>query len=211
MFIATAGQFIYRKMTKYQLTARDAETAKPLSKMERKRCSLSETIRKYLFCFSLYKTVSQIFAIKHEPSSAITCLNGLRVISMCWIILGHLRLFAYFFSENPSYISNSASHISYRGITESELAVDSFFLMSGLLVTYHTLRKMAFLYYIHRFLRLTPVYAFVLFSYWFLTVHLADGPVWQKTIRKNSHFYQSCKRYWWTNFLYINNISSKAP
>ena len=214
--VATAGQFVYRKMTKYQPTAKDAETAKPLSKLERKRCSLSETIRKYLFCFSLYKTVSQIFAIKHQPSSAITCLHGLRVISMCWIILGHLSLFAYFFSENPSYISNSASHISYRGITESELAVDSFFLMSGLLVTYHTLRKMenrkgkfkfpAFLYYIHRFLRLTPVYAFILFSYWFLTVHLADGPVWQKTIGENSHFYNSCKQYWWTNFLYINNI-----
>ena len=214
--VATAGQLIHQKMIKYRPITQDAETARPRS-LTRNRRSLSETLRKFLFCFSLYETVPQIFAIKHQPSSAITCLHGLRVISMCWIILGHQNLFGNFVIENSiSYIANSVSHISYRGISESELAVDSFFLMSGLLVTYLTLRKMerrkgkfkfpAFLYYVHRFLRLTPVYAFVLFSYWLLTVHLADGPVWRKTIGENSDFYKSCERYWWTNLLYINNI-----
>ena len=216
VLVATAGQLIHHKMIEYQPITRDAETARPRS-LTRNRRSLSETLRKLLFCFSLYETVPQIFTIEHQPSSAITCLHGLRVFSMCWIILGHLSLFAYFFSENPiSYSTTSVSHISYRGISESVLAVDSFFLMSGLLVAYLTLRKMerrkgkfkfpVFLYYVHRFLRLTPVYAFVLFSYWLLTVHLADGPVWRKTIGENSDFYKSCERYWWTNLLYINNI-----
>ena len=244
--VATTTQFITRKMKEFEKSRAkveregDVETAKPRL-LTKKKQSRSETLMKLLLSFSLYETVPKVVEMKKQPDSAITCLHGMRVISMCWVILGHISLFTYLFLENQiSYVKNSVSDISYRGITGAVFAVDSFFLMSGLLVTYLTLRGMnranqkikekmekdmsvekgkvrlgkrkilstfpALQYYIHRYLRLTPVYAFVLFSYWLLTVHLADGPIWRNTTGEDSHFYQSCEKYWWTNLLYINNI-----
>ena len=215
---ATASQLILRTFREYRSKQRDVELSQsnPPEKTRNKK-SLAETLQKLLFCFSLYETVPKIFATEKQPPSVITCLNGIRVISMCWIILGHISLFAFLYTDNiTSYVANSVSHVSYRGVSESVLAVDSFFCMSGLLVTYLTLRKMekrrgkskfpALLYYLHRVLRLTPVYAFVLFSYWFLTVHLSDGPLWRSIIGRGSDFYQSCEKYWWSNLLYINNL-----
>jgi hypothetical protein len=34
------------------------------------------------------------------------------------------------------------------------------------------------MYFLHRFLRLTPIYAFWLFVYWALSPHIGDGPIW---------------------------------
>ena len=246
--VATSTQFLMRKLQKVRVEQKkdggdDLEMTKPRLLTKRKNKISSETFMKLLLSFSLYKTVPKILAINKQPDSAITCLHGIRVMSMCWVILGHISIFTYLYLENRiSYVKNSVSDFSYRGITGSVFAVDSFFLMSGLLVTYLTLRHMergqkrmkekaekedkmlgakgekkldkrkllftfpALQYYVHRFLRITPVYAFVLFSYWLLTVHLATGPLWRKTIGESSHFYQSCKTYWWTNFLYINNL-----
>lgn len=57
-------------------------------------------------------------------------------------------------------------------------------------------------FYIHRYLRLTPTYAFVLFFAWFITAHLAHGPV----LSLHEQYGPNCEKYWWTNFLYINNL-----
>jgi peptidoglycan/LPS O-acetylase OafA/YrhL len=90
-------------------------------------------------------------------------------------------------------------------------SVDSFFFLSGVLVAYLTLREMErrrgrfpFLtYYLHRYLRLTMVYAFLLFFWWTLTVYLGSGPLWQSSAGPRR---QACSKYWWTNLLYINNF-----
>ena len=192
------------------------KTTQMLEKREKKR-RFSSTALGFLLAFSLYESVPKILATKKQPPAAITCLHGIRVISMFWVILAHTNLWGYFVTSNQiSFLKNTVSRLSFRVVTSAEFAVDSFFLMSGLLVTYLTLRQMrrqrgkfkfpAIPYYVHRILRITPVYAFVLFSYWLLTVHFADGPLWQQTIGPGSNFYQSCERYWWTNLLYINNI-----
>ena len=63
------------------------------------------------------------------------------------------------------------------------LSVDSFFFLSGVLVSYLTLREMKrrkgkfplVPYYLHRILRLTPTYMFVLFFFWYFTMYLAQG------------------------------------
>ena len=129
--------------------------------------------------------------------------------------MGHSLLWMLHFSSNSLYyIKNVVPTFSFQVNIGAPFAVDSFFLLSGMLVAYITLRKMdknkgrfpVLIYYIHRILRITPAYAVVLFTYWFLTVHLADGPLWQQTLGVRSEFYRNCERYWWTNMLYINNI-----
>ena len=44
-------------------------------------------------CFSLYTNGYKILSTK-QPPGALTCLNGIRFISMLWVILGHTIGFA---------------------------------------------------------------------------------------------------------------------
>ena len=104
-----------------------------------------------------------------------------------------------------------------RGSHTKQFGFDSFFLLSGTLIAYVALQKMAnkktkrhytilTTQYIRRILHFTPVYAIILFSYWLLTVHFGDGPLWRNTIGVGSTLYKNCERNWWTNLFYINNL-----
>ncbi len=166
--------------------------------------------------FSLFKTVPTILSTK-QPPAAITCVHGMRVISMCWVILGHTHAWALTESglSNTGYVlKDVVTRFTYQPIANGFLSVDSFFFLSGLLIAYLTLRHMtrkngrfpAVTYYVHRYLRLTPSYAFVLFFYWFLTMHLTDGPAYHFGTGVHSVSYGNCEKYWWTNLLYINNL-----
>ena len=163
--------------------------------------------------FSLFKTVPTLLATEQAPT-VITSLNGIRVISMFWVILGHT--YFWIFTGNSIRVDNIfslkdvASRFGFQAIVSAFFSVDSFFFLSGVLVAYLSLRQMKkrkgsfpiIHYYVHRYLRLTPAYAFVLFFAWFLTDHLSYGPV----ISLINTFSKACSKSWWANFLYINNI-----
>lgn len=172
-----------------------------------------------LLSFSLYKTVPAILS-SNQPQSAITSINGMRVISMFWVILCHT--YAFFQSEfkNPIYVFiDWTGRFSAQPIINGYFSVDSFFFLSGLLVAYLTFREMErkhgkfpyLSFYIHRIARLTPVYMFVLFLYWYLAMYITNGPNLQVALGKNSVGYKNCEKYWWTNFLYINNFYPTKP
>ena len=164
--------------------------------------------------FSLIKNVSSILSTK-QPSFAIPSLNGIRVISMFWIILLHTVFLVVGEADNQLYIHNHVIH-HYTFLVCGNIAfpVDTFFFLSGLLASYITLRKMAtkngrfsiLRHYLHRYLRITPTVAFMLFFYWFLSMHLSDGPEYQATTGLDSPRYQNCEKYWWTHLLFINNF-----
>ena len=173
-------------------------------------------LKESLVGFSLYKTVPTIFSTR-QPSSAITSINGIRVISMFWVILGHTYSFLFSFQgfKNQSrLITNFVPRFSAQAVLNGFFSVDSFFFLSGVLVSYLTFREMErkkgkfpfITYYLHRILRLTPTYMFVLFCFWFLTVHLGRGPKFPLVAGPDSSFYKNCESYWWTNLLYINNF-----
>ncbi|GFY45077.1 nose resistant to fluoxetine protein 6 [Trichonephila inaurata madagascariensis] len=91
-------------------------------------------------------------------------------------------------------------------------SVDSFFLLSGFLVAYLFFQQSAknkgipwLYFYIHRFIRLTPVYMIVLAFYTSLSGYLGSGPVW--TVPNTD---PNCHSNWWWNFLYINNLQPAA-
>ena len=44
-------------------------------------------------CFSLSANVSKLLD-SNQNDRSISCLNGIRVISMCWVIVGHMFSFA---------------------------------------------------------------------------------------------------------------------
>ena len=166
--------------------------------------------------FSLYKTLPAILSTA-QPPSAISCINGMRVISMFWVIMGHVYVFFGYNTgvTNPLVVAQEVvPSFAFQGVENALFAVDTFFFLSGLLTAYLTLREMyrrkgrfPFLpFYIHRYLRLTPSIAFVLFFFMFMTVHLSDGPYYSLTLDSASTYYNNCRSYWWTNLLYINNF-----
>uniref|UniRef100_A0A1X7VDC1 Nose resistant-to-fluoxetine protein N-terminal domain-containing protein n=1 Tax=Amphimedon queenslandica TaxID=400682 RepID=A0A1X7VDC1_AMPQE len=173
-------------------------------------------LKECLLGFSLYKNVPVVLST-YQPPAAITNLNGMRVISMFWVILGHTYYFLLVFGGFKDF-SVVTEHFMPRFTAQSILnaffAVDSFFFISGFLVAYLTFREMNrrkgkfpfVTFYLHRILRLTPTYMFVLFFFWFLSNHLTRGPMTPSTVGPGSAQYENCVKYWWTNLLYINNF-----
>ena len=212
---ATATDFIlYREAVSLSGQIQDTDSEKTPLVNKGSSPIKSTKAKEFITTFSLFKVLPQILSMK-QPPSAITSVNGLRVISMFWVILGHTHLFSLITGvDNPTHLKSTLSRFSFQAIGNGFFAVDTFFLLSGLLVAYLSMCQMKrkngrfpFLaYYLHRYLRLTPTYAFVLFFIWLLTMHLADGQIYFLLTWENSGFYQNCKKYWWTNLLYINNF-----
>ncbi len=187
----------------------DGETSPLLTKEKLKPDKVAPL--DFILAFSLFKTVPTLLAT-HQGSGVITSLNGIRVISMTWVILGHTYAFALSFTpvDNVAATLSVASRFTFQAVGNAFFSVDSFFFLSGVLVAYLTLKEMKkndgrfpFLqYYIHRYLRITPTYAFVIFFSAYLSVHLAVGPYMSLIDALGP----ACSKYWWTNLIYINNL-----
>ena len=170
----------------------------------------------FIAAFSIIRNL-EIFISTKQPQNAITCLNGIRVISMYLVILEHTLIYELFLNslKNANYtIKHYESQFFYQPIVNAHFSVDSFFFISGVLTAYLNLIEMqkregrfpVLTYYLNRYLRLTMVYAFVLFFWWTLTVHLGNGPIWRAVLGENSVQQEKCQKYWWTNLLYISNL-----
>jgi len=171
-------------------------------------------------CFSLKKNAAQILNT-NVLSSAISSLNGIRTISMFWVILGHTFFFAlYAPSDNPVEGFKFIRRFTFQAIANAYFSVDTFFLLSGLLVSYLSLKRLnnytgesfrryvgkTFLpqFYLHRFLRLTPAYMFIILFYIYIFPFCGRGPLWFQQAKGTG--IENCKKYWWTNLLYISNF-----
>lgn len=58
------------------------------------------------------------------------------------------------------------------------------------------------LLYFHRYLRLTPLMAASVLLSMSLMRFIGNGPVWPLAM---DYLRQSCKRYWWSTLLYVQN------
>ena len=133
--------------------------------------TVQSTPSKLIECFSLHKSLKALTDTSTKPGQ-ILCLNGIRVFSINWIILSHCYLFFMELSADRMYLTSTffpriSNHIIINGLP----AVDTFFTLSGFLVTYLLLKQLGkggmsvmhwFGYYFHRYVRLTPPYALVI-------------------------------------------------
>ena len=171
-----------------------------------------EFIKDLMLSFSLYRTIPAIMAT-HQPASAVTSINGIRVISMFWIILGHTfalgNLHPHYGFKNIQEISETVyKHFFFQVVSNIDFAVDSFFVLSGVLLSYLSIKeidrhqgKFPFLsFYVHRLLRLSPAYYLSVFLQFKVLPHVGSGPLWFVDDVSN------CEKYWFTNILYINNF-----
>lgn len=166
----------------------------------------------FFYSFSPINNVRKLFIVNKNGDQSLAVLNGVRVLSICWVVVGH--------SFNFLLLSPLVNIVNMNMLFESRLfalipggvyAVDTFFLLSGLLTCYLLAAKMYpkkgstnfILIYFHRYYRLLFPVLFVEGVTVCIMPYLGDGPFYRQTIQTMS---TNCKTYWWTNFLFINNL-----
>lgn len=161
--------------------------------------------------FSIKSNASKLFGTK-TADGPLACLNGLRVLSMWWVILGHTFAFVTTAVENPFDAFDVIKRFTFQPIINGTFSVDTFFFLSGLLVAYLTIKeilekgKLNWVYFfIHRYWRLTPLLAFVILFYTNMFPYIVYGPFQFFTSTFND-MTDGCRTYWWSNLLYINNF-----
>jgi len=95
--------------------------------------------------FAVYKNSSRLlFGRSKDSDKNLEALNGLRVLAISWIILGHT--FYYTISgpiqNTPGYILDLFDSPSFAFILSAPYSVDIFFWLSGFLGTYLLLVEM---------------------------------------------------------------------
>ncbi|CAG9325188.1 unnamed protein product [Blepharisma stoltei] len=170
---------------------------------------------KYLLCFSMITNLKKLFISRSQErlgkKDTLELLNSVRVLSIGWVILGHTCLLLW----TEAVISNGDHFIDILKSSDmiipasGEVSVDTFFWLAGLLVAYLLIAEINspkkanwIMIYVHRYLRLTPLYLFVILFYWSLQKHIGNGPLWYRGNSIND----PCKKYWWTDILYVNNF-----
>ena len=126
--------------------------------------------------FSLYQNTLKLFNTRSGGSDSLDRINGIRFLSMTWVLVGHVytdimgsvfvnnmvELYGYSFLGNRAFVV----------ITNAMPSVDSFFLIGSTLLAFITLKeldktnggnaKFWVIFYVHRYIRLTGIYAMII-------------------------------------------------
>ncbi|XP_061783326.1 O-acyltransferase like protein isoform X1 [Nerophis lumbriciformis] len=172
-----------------------------------------------LKAFSLQTTSRGIFSTSSTrvPEGGYSSLNGIRVLSLLWIMCGHSAQFPV--------INNLDNYKDWKKTVERSplyvfslsgpvfLAVDTFLLLGGLLSARSLLNSiqraedklspgLVLGYLFRRLKRIQPLHLFIMC----LTIGLISvvhwGPYWFPFIDN----VMDCKTYWWGNLLLISNL-----
>ncbi|EDW63018.1 uncharacterized protein [Drosophila virilis] len=172
-----------------------------------------------LLCFALQTNAKAILNIDKTKETHTSCLHGLRVFSVLWTMMVHTYLQMFAIGENKFERVITERSFWYQIIGNATFSVDSFFFISGLLVTLLYVKQErkppgppcsfvkrscldTLMMILYRYLRLTPVYLFVVLFNDFAVRQGLDSSVFQPA--KIEH--NTCRIYWWRNILYINNF-----
>ncbi|XP_012545829.1 nose resistant to fluoxetine protein 6 isoform X2 [Bombyx mori] len=146
----------------------------------------------------------------------LKCLNGLRSVLMCLVILIHTSVPVFVCNNNPRYLEQWFDNIYYHLLFNATFIMQIFIVISGFLLIYNQqisdesneiswkiLPKRT----LERWLRLTPPYAVILAltATWFR--HVGSGPFWPEVAGSEI---RDCRRYWWQHLLYIHNYSNES-
>ncbi|CAB3222560.1 unnamed protein product [Arctia plantaginis] len=168
-------------------------------------------VNKLYQSFSVYNNTNRLLTITPVPG-AIECLDGIRSFAMMWVIIGH----TFSTQIGSGIVANQLEIFEWMMSLEAvwlmaaPITVDTFFLLTGLLVVYTTygkvtpikLLKNLHLFYLNRIFRILPVLcAMILLQVSFLN-WVVDGPFWEAKMGHVHH----CRVYWWSTILHIQNF-----
>jgi peptidoglycan/LPS O-acetylase OafA/YrhL len=176
---------------------------------------------KSLLAFSVYSNGLHLLSTKTGGTDHLDCMNGMRFLSMTWVVLGHsffVMILTYSALRNtlvvPEILGGSAG-LAFDVILNALPSVDSFFLMSGTLTSYLMFKELEragsdlpnhavtfIMYYVHRYLRLTITYALIMGVVIAVVPHVSYGPGWSFV----NIAAEACRTNWWAHFLYVNTL-----
>ncbi|XP_076801554.1 O-acyltransferase like protein-like [Clavelina lepadiformis] len=176
------------------------ECSQPTSKL----CQLA-------LCFSVVSNTEKLLDTSRSPG-VLPVLDGVRFLSTTWVVLGHAFFLPMYALDNPAVVNQFVkNNPSFMPIMNGTFSVDTFFLLSGLLVAYLGMKHLVkakgkiniLLMYLQRYLRLTPLYAYLILFSLSLYKYCGDGPYWVKFANR---VYDQCDDLWYSNLLYFNNL-----
>ncbi|XP_063685950.1 O-acyltransferase like protein-like [Bolinopsis microptera] len=166
-------------------------------------------------CFALQRTMETLFTTTTKPGQVL-CLNGIRVLSINWVVLGHVYAYSFSSVGGYSYLTELIKRRNFMLVYNGLPSVDSFFALSGFLVTYLLLKQLAkrggltplqwIAFYVHRYVRLTMPYLVAMLIEGWLYRLVMTGPRAQQITTTDMGSHKMCEQYWYTNLLYINNF-----
>ncbi|WAR11321.1 NRF6-like protein [Mya arenaria] len=147
------------------------------------------TLEKICLAFSAYSNGVKILSTE-QGAGSLGALHGIRFLSMAWVILGHTLVYSGTVSaEEPFVLRRNFC----RGVLVAYLALRELKKVGG------AKRLNWFIFYFHRFWRLTPPYMLVIMVGTVLLPYAISGPFWPEG---DLSFMAACRKNWWTNLLY---------
>jgi peptidoglycan/LPS O-acetylase OafA/YrhL len=166
----------------------------------------------FLYSFNPIFNLNKLVTVKEGGDQRLAVLNGVRVLSIWWVIVGHGFSFVQFAPVmNMGTMGLIFNNTLFGIVPGGFYAVDSFFFLSGFLTFYLLSIKMYpkkgwvnfGLIYFHRYFRLIFPIVFVTGFSMFLIKYLGTGPYY---VRNWDVLNRTWETYWWNNFLFINNL-----
>ncbi|XP_034127394.1 nose resistant to fluoxetine protein 6-like isoform X3 [Drosophila guanche] len=165
--------------------------------------------------FSARASSRALFRIVDSKSNPniISCLDGIRCMSLIWVIFGHEYLLSLVAPNmNASKVVSWAVQPFSSFILHGFFSVDSFFFIGGLLVAMVALRSMEKskgklnvpLMYLHRFIRIVPILAVAILVYMNLMTLITDGPL----ASGEFHGMKECEKGWFWTLLFVQNYAT---
>uniref|UniRef100_A0A182HJZ5 Nose resistant-to-fluoxetine protein N-terminal domain-containing protein n=1 Tax=Anopheles arabiensis TaxID=7173 RepID=A0A182HJZ5_ANOAR len=168
----------------------------------------------YVKRFSMYTNLGHVFRIVPRSvgkDGVLECVNGIRALSMLWIIVNHVHDSAYGIPTFNIPVRQEYAE-SYFGVLFHRLggkAVDIFLMLSGMLVALKMLRELertkrlnVWELWLHRIVRLTPAYAaLIMFGIAFVDV-VGEGILYKLVAEE---LLTACHKSWWSALLYVQN------
>lgn len=158
-----------------------------------------------LVCWSLRENIMKTFDISNGSDDHLNCIDGMRVITMMWIMYYHTYMITYRF-HYTDFTDDTNPQKSNVLVHSGVVGVDTFFCISGFLMTYLSLKKLdresslnVGKMILSRYLRLAPSMMAVIFVVNAVT-GLVIGPHALTFTGVNT-----CLKDWWVNALMLQN------
>jgi len=176
----------------------------------------STTLVKAFTLFGSTGTLTKLMEM--PPYKPTDSLNGVRVISMAWIILGHTFLMPTGISgyQNQedivmSPLNSDAAEANplFQVIPGAQAGVDTFFFLSGFLLAYLTLKELrrgkvnVLAAIALRYLRLTPSLGLVMMVFYKIWQYFGHGPF---AVTFQNSITSRCDGSWWSELTYTMNF-----
>ncbi|XP_046549693.1 nose resistant to fluoxetine protein 6-like [Haliotis rubra] len=180
---------------------------------------LGGVITDMILCFSFPTNVTSVLG--EGNTNLLFCLSGVRFLSISWIVMGNCLSFIH---KAPDSVENSVTGVElaqsfwFQAIINCTFAADTFFILSGTLLSYTFLRgierktaagkkftvtpKFIFLFYLHRIIRIWPCYLVVVMIFTNILPYMGDGPRWKYVTTAINQ----CKDHWWANVFFFSNF-----